>query len=82
MKSIFYYRNGCHLCEELVAVIHRGWPDQLDRMIWRDVDQKEEWRLAYGIRVPVLLVDDREVSALQPDIARLREYFGPEQNPL
>jgi hypothetical protein len=77
-----YYREGCHLCEELVALLYRGWPHLLDNTEWIDVDRSAELVRRYGGRVPVLLADGREVCDLQPDAARLRAVFGEPANPV
>jgi len=79
---LFYYRNGCHLCEELAAVLFRGWPDRAETMEWRDVDQRPEWRDAYGEQVPVLIQDGETICALQPDLGRIAQYFGEMANPV
>jgi hypothetical protein len=79
---VFYYRNGCHLCEEMAAFIHRGWPDAAETMEWRDVDEQADWKSRYGLRVPVLLAGNEVVCELQPDRLRLEQYFGTSRNPL
>ncbi|MCW9078949.1 MAG: glutaredoxin family protein [Gammaproteobacteria bacterium] len=79
---LFYYRNGCHLCDELAAVLFRGWPDQAGSMEWRDVDQRPEWRDAYGEQVPVLIQGGETICALQPDLGRIAQYFGEMANPV
>ena len=79
---IFYYRNGCHLCEELAAVLFRGWPERAGAMEWRDVDQRPEWRQVYGDKVPVLTLDGEIVCELRPDMARIAQYFGEMANPV
>lgn len=79
---LFYYRNGCHLCEALAATLFRGWPDQAGAMEWRDVDSNPVWEAEYGLRVPVLVLGDQEVCALQADVERISEYFGAMANPV
>lgn len=79
---VLYYRNGCHLCEEMAAVLFRGWPEHAAAMEWRDVDEREDWRRAYGERIPVLEQGEEIICVLRPDLARLAEYFGPAVNPL
>ncbi len=79
---MFYYRNGCHLCEEMAAVLFRGWPEQAAAMQWRDVDERPEWRERHGNEVPVLMLGDQIICRLRPDLARLAEYFGTIANPL
>ena len=81
-RPVFYYRNGCHLCEELAAVLFRGWPQHAQHMEWRDVDERPEWRDAYGDRVPVLLHGKETVCELRPDLARIAQYFGEMSNPV
>jgi len=81
-RPVFYYRNGCHLCEELAAVLFRGWPQYAQHMEWRDVDERPEWREAYGDKVPVLLQGPETVCALRPDLGRIAQYFGEMANPV
>lgn len=80
--AAFYYRNGCHLCEELAAVLFRGWPQQAAAMEWRDVDERPEWRERYGTLVPVLTLGGEVVCESRPDPARIAQYFGDMVNPL
>ncbi|MDJ0739004.1 MAG: glutaredoxin family protein [Gammaproteobacteria bacterium] len=79
---VLYYRDGCHLCEELASVLHRGWPTQTDGLDWRNVDSRDDWRRLYGLRVPVLMVGDAVICELQADPQRLKHYFGDPINPL
>lgn len=79
---VCYYRNGCHLCEELAALLYRRWPAQAELVEWRDVDRRDEWREAYGELVPVLLAGSQTICRLAPDPERLAEYFGGMVNPL
>lgn len=79
---VFYYRNGCHLCEDLAAILFRGWPQQAEIMAWRDVDTRSDWRASYGERVPVLVLGNEEICALTPDLDRITEYFGDRVNPV
>lgn len=79
---LFYYRDGCHLCEELAAVLFRGWPRTAAAIEWRDVDADPQWRGRYGQRVPVLAQGDLEICALRPDAARIARYFGEPVKPV
>ncbi len=78
----FYYREGCHLCEEMAAALFRGWPGRFDDMQWRDVDSRKEWRDRYGHRVPVLVLQGQVLCEfhLAPEV--LIPHFGPPTNPL
>jgi len=79
---VFYYRDGCHLCEELAAVLYRGWPAQAAAMEWRDVDSRAGWRERHGELVPVLMLGDEVVCQLRPDVTRIARYFGAMANPV
>lgn len=72
----FYYRNGCHLCEEMAAALHAGWPQHMDRMQWVDVDSSEALRADYGQRVPVLVAEGRVICQFQLDPDAVTACFG------
>ena len=77
-----YYRNGCHLCEELASVLYRGWPEQAEMIEWRDVDSSADWRDRYGARVPVLMRGQQLICELRADPRGLADCFGEPVNPL
>lgn len=79
---VFYYRDGCHLCEELAAVLFRGWPGHAAEIEWRNVDANPDWQAAYGASIPVLMLGDEVVCRLRSDPARLAQYFGASLNPV
>lgn len=69
-RVVVYTRVGCGLCrqaEDLVAREARG-----AEIAHVDVDTDERLVAAYGIRVPVVTVDDEEVAELQvaPGVVR------------
>lgn len=78
----FYYRDGCHLCEEMAAVIHSAWPEVMSVMIWVDVDADAEARASYGLKVPVLICDGKVVSEYRLDADSMCLYFGPGRVPV
>ena len=79
---VFYYRNGCHLCEAMAALLFHGWPEKAEIMEWRDVDLRTDWREAYGELVPVLMQGEQTICTLRPDPARIAQYFGEMANPV
>ena len=79
---VCYYRNHCHLCEELAALLFQGWPEQARHIDWRDVDQCTEWRAAYGHLVPVLKAGSEVLCKLRPDRQRIEQYFSGRTNPV
>lgn len=50
-------RPGCHLCDDLREDLGRAFPDRFD-VCEACVDDRPEWRTAYGLRIPVLLTED------------------------
>ena len=78
----FYYREGCHLCEEMAAVLHRGWPQHFATMRWIDVDSTTEIEKAFGTLIPLLKVDGQVVSKYFADIEKITSCFGPPMNPV
>jgi hypothetical protein len=81
-RIVFYYRDGCHLCEELVSLLHRGWPQLVDGLEWVDVDRDSALRERFGLRIPVLERDGVLLCELRPDPECLQEHFGPPVNPV
>lgn len=77
---VFYYRDGCHLCEQMYAALCQGWPDVAGRVEWRNVDHAPEWQAAYGLTLPVLQLDGRVVCTTFIDESKLIEYFGAPAN--
>ncbi len=66
LDLVVYSRRGCHLCElmlEELVPLCRG--RATIRVL--DVDSRDDWRLAFGSRVPVLCNVDREVSVARLD---------------
>lgn len=57
---VVYRRAGCHLCElllEELAPLIRGRAG----LELRDVDASEDWRAAFGMRIPVVELEGRVV---------------------
>ena len=61
-RLILYSRPGCHLCEEMKAVIERigqELPLALDEI---DISVDPDLERRYGDQIPVLVVDGRRVA--------------------
>lgn len=65
-----FTRDGCHLCEEAEGTVRNEAGSARIRHI--DVDADETLRERYGDRVPVVVVDGREISEgpLAPGLVR------------
>ena len=66
LDLVVYSRRGCHLCELMIEELV---PLCRDRATLRvlDVDSREDWRVAYGSRVPVLCAGGRELGEARLD---------------
>jgi glutaredoxin len=68
-----YARPGCGLCDEAREVIMAV--RARTRFEYREVDVTgdDALELRYGIRIPVVLVDGRELFEISVDAGRLRQ---------
>jgi len=69
----FYTRQGCHLCDEALAVLERlrgGHPFELV-VIDLDREAGEDKRRAYDWEVPVVELDGRKIMKYRIDETRL-----------
>jgi hypothetical protein len=69
-------RPGCHLCEEMVAVLERGLGRRGEAWLEDDVDADAALRERYGDTVPVLLRDGRPVAKVRLDAGTLRRLIA------
>lgn len=75
LDLVVYSRRGCHLCELMLEELV---PLCRDRATIRvlDVDSRDDWRQAYGDRIPVLCSGDREISVAHLDRDALLALLG------
>lgn len=66
LELVVYSRRGCHLCELMLEELGPLCRNQAVVQVL-DVDSREDWRMAYGDRVPVLCSSGREVSVARLD---------------
>lgn len=66
-------RRGCHLCDEMKAVLERICVEGSLPFSTLDVDREPGLFLYYTHRVPVLLVDGKPVAELRWDEAAVRK---------
>ena len=66
MRLIIYSRPGCHLCDEMKAVVERvlanrkGSPDVTIEIV--DVSASAELEALYGLEIPVLMIDGKKAA--------------------
>jgi glutaredoxin len=68
-------RSYCHLCEDMLAALEAGFPEQRRQHVFAqvavDVDQHGELEARFGELVPVLLLNGVEVCHYHFDGAAL-----------
>ncbi len=60
-----YTRRGCHLCDEAKAELHSLRAELPFTLVETDVDSDYALQQAYGLLVPVVVVDGRRISELR-----------------
>jgi len=81
IKLTLFYREGCHLCVEMLNELHSYLqrPDiELQRI---DIDENPEWLATYNELVPVLHVNDEPICKYYLNRARLEQYLADVEMP-
>jgi len=76
VKATFYGKAGCHLCEEAYEETRIVQDEEWFELEVVDVSLDPRLNREYGLRVPVLAVDGREVLELGFDAASVRSALG------
>ena len=71
MQLTLYTRPGCHLCEEMKAVIRRVQGQVACGLAEVDISLDETLLKRYGRHIPVLLADGVEVARTRTGVAEL-----------
>ena len=71
-----YSRPGCHLCDEMKAIVHRVADAAEPPLAVEEIDisTDPELEARYGLEIPVLLVDGKKVAKYrigEPDLRRV-----------
>jgi glutaredoxin len=72
-EVLMYARPGCGLCDEAREVIMAVRARTAFEYREVDVTGDDSLELEYGIRIPVVLVDGRELFEIRVDAGRLGE---------
>ena len=75
-RVTLYTRAGCHLCEEAERVLRAEQAAIPFRLELVDVDRDPALARRYGVRVPVVAVDDEELFEYQVPADLLRARLG------
>ena len=74
-EFVVYSRRGCHLCDEMLEQLESLCRDD-DQLTVLDVDARPEWAEAYGVFVPVLLLDGQEICRYELDKKAVAALFA------
>lgn len=70
-----YSRPGCHLCEELADQLARLLQGRADvRLV--NIDGDLDLKKRYGLRIPVLAVEGKELSGYPLDVEAVEAYLA------
>ena len=64
---VIYTRPDCPLCDKAKDFLESLRPEFPFNLIEKDVDSEEKARKYYSDRIPVILVNDREVAGYPPE---------------
>ena len=76
IRLTLYSRPGCHLCDEMKAIVHRvsaSVPLALEEI---DISGSTELEQSYGVEIPVLLVEGKKVAKYRIGEAELLRALG------
>ena len=81
MRLTLYTRPGCHLCEEMKAVVRRAQGQVACELTEVDISLDEALLRRYRQHIPVLLADGVEVARTRIGVAELLEALdsGPDR---
>ena len=73
-----YSRPGCHLCDDMKAVVARAIAGRADVTIDEiDISSDPALEASYGLEIPVLLVDGRKIAKYRVEEGVVRRALGP-----
>lgn len=78
---VLYTRPGCHLCDvarETVLSLRQRLPFSFTEV---DIEGDDELELGYGIRIPVVEIDDEEAFEVSVDPIQLEEQLAEKEQP-
>jgi glutaredoxin len=78
LAMTIYSRPGCHLCDEMKAVVRRvtassGAPIAIEEI---DISTDPDLEARYGLEIPVLFVDGKKAAKYRISEAELQRIVG------
>ena len=74
-KLVLYGRPECHLCDSFMERLEPLLAGRPVEIVVIDVDSSIALERRYGLRIPVLVAGDVELSGYPFDEARVRQYL-------
>lgn len=71
-----YSRPGCHLCDEMKALVTRVGRDLPLQLTEVDISSDAELEERYGLEIPVLFVEGRKAAKYRIAEAELRRMLA------
>lgn len=69
-------KADCCLCEQALAILERMQGELHFELVERDITQDDALHRAYFERIPVVLVEGRELMSFHVDELALREHLN------
>jgi thiol-disulfide isomerase/thioredoxin len=76
MTVTLYSRPGCHLCDDMKAVVDRVAEQLPLRIDVVDISNDPQLEARYGLEIPVLLVNGRKAAKYRVREEDLRRMLG------
>jgi hypothetical protein len=74
MRCQLFYREGCHLCEDMINQLRELFPGLDFELL--NVDLCQQWFAQYNDKVPLLKCGDRTVCQYFLEPEKIRKYFN------
>jgi glutaredoxin len=75
-RVVLYTREGCHLCDDALAILERVRADQPFELDARDIERDDDLLRRYLERIPVVELDGEELFQFFVDEGELRRRLG------
>lgn len=76
MQLTLYYREGCHLCDDMAFSLRELLVADEQQVEYVDIDRDETLRQRFTADVPVLCCGDDVICKHFLDPARLEQFLG------
>ncbi|MCM3879574.1 MAG: glutaredoxin family protein [Vicinamibacterales bacterium] len=76
MRFVIYSKPGCHLCDEMKAVVRRVLGTGVDNSLEEaDISNDPALLERYGLEIPVLMLDGAKVAKYRVTEAEVRRML-------